>query len=255
MIEKIYKERFKELLKPIGFRISRKTFFRLINDVIQTIMLVKTRYNCTIGFDIIPLSLGITHLDIDGYNISVFREKPLQRWDWRFEPGEIYSSHGHIIFNDGSEEDIVDSMLSIVKTNVLPIFDSAINCDSALNELEKHELEIYGQVIASSRLSIYLTHLKQGNYHKAYEFLSRQISITENSIAANIKTRERNAGIIKYDETIEEYQVAAQQRQQEKRDELEKLTIPDIDYFQKIVSDGERASLEFLNKLNKRQKF
>ena len=253
MIEKTYKERFKELLKPIGFKISRKTFFRLINDVIQTIMLVKTRYNCTIGFDITPLSLGITHLDIDGNSISVFREKPFQRWDWKFEPAEIYSSEGHIIFNDGSEEDIVNCMLSIVKTKVLPIFDRAIDSKSALYELEKHEMGIYGQVLPSSSRSTYLTYLKLGDYKKAHEFLSRQIAITEKSIAANIKSRERNDGIIKYDETVEEYQEAAQRRLREKSKELEKLTIPDISYFQKVVSDGERTSLEFLNNLNKKR--
>ena len=247
MIEKVYKERFKELLTPMGFKISRKTFFKVVNDVVQTICLVKNRYECSIGFDIVPLSLGLTHLDIDGYSISMYREGVLKGWDWRFEPSEMYTNGKHIVFNDGSIDDIVDSMLSVVKSRVIPIFSRAIDCQSALTELEKHEREVYGEVLFTSvRNSAYLTYLKRSEYENAYAFLARKIASAEESIVNNVMYRKKNAGIIRYDETIEEYQQAAQEKLQEAKDELRKLSMPDVEYFRKMINDGENKSLEFL---------
>lgn len=255
MIEKVYKEKFKELLTPMGFKISRKTFFKVVNDVVQTICLVKNRYDCSIGFDILPLSIGLTHLDIDGYSISMYREGVLKGWDWKFEPSEMYTNGKHIVFNDGSIEDIVDSMLSIVKAKVIPIFSRAIDCKSALTELEKHEREVYGEIqFTKVSQCTYLTYIKLKEYKNAYEFLARQITSEEEVIAHNVMYRKKFAEIIKNDETPEEYQNAAQVRLQEKRDELIKLSIPDAEYFQKMIADGERTSLELLKPKNRKPK-
>ena len=255
MITKVYKAQFKESLIPLGFRLSKNTFFKVVNDVIQTIMLTKDRYDCSIGFDIMPLSLGISHLDVDGNNISQFREGLLKGWDWKFEPMELYYEKGHIVFNDGSVEDIVKNMLSIVESKVLPIFERAINCKSALAEQEKHEIEVFGKIMFTEvNQYTYLTYLKLGEYEKASAFLARRIAQSEESIAHNVRNREEGGIFFGMGESAEEYRDVAQKRLQGKKDELVKLAIPDVKYFQKIIADGEKTTLEFLGSLGRKRK-
>ena len=180
-ILKEYKMKFRELLNPYGFRSSQKTFYRVINDVLQTLMLRTKGINCSVDFNILPLSLGITDLYCEGYSISILREGRIKNWDWTFEPSLVYHQNEEgvfepIVFNDGTIENIVEDMTIIVKNKVIPIFERGIDCRTALEELEGFEEAVYGKrlFIPISRSS-YLTFLKTGNYKKASQYLHEVI--------------------------------------------------------------------------------
>ncbi|OQB23826.1 MAG: hypothetical protein BWY11_01556 [Firmicutes bacterium ADurb.Bin182] len=65
-----YRELFREELSPHGFLLFKKMFYRVINDVVLTLMLRKTDTDFTLDFSILPLSLPIKDLYCEGYDIS-----------------------------------------------------------------------------------------------------------------------------------------------------------------------------------------
>ena len=76
-IAKVYKSKFGEVLKPCGFKLYRNTFYRVVNDVMQTVMLIKTRTSCTIQFSIKPLVWEINDLYCEGYDVSDLRDSEI----------------------------------------------------------------------------------------------------------------------------------------------------------------------------------
>jgi len=145
----------------------------MLNDVLQSVMLKKTRYDCSIGFSILPLSYGIEDLFIEGHCISQLRRGVMKGWNWRFETSSLYrqcknGDYETIYFNDGCADDIVSDMLSIVSTNVMPIFEKGVDCASAIEELRKYESSVYDDkhyaMLDNGR---YLWYIKIGDYVKA----------------------------------------------------------------------------------------
>jgi hypothetical protein len=180
-IKRIYKLKFKEYLKEFNFRSYRNTFFRISNDVLQTIMLRPTPYSCSVDFNILPLAIGIEDLYCDGYSISMLREGNMKGHDWVFEPTSLYQQNNErvyetLAFDDGSEKDIAENMLSIVAAYVINIFANGIDCKSALAELKKYEISIYGKkLFIANSYSAFLMNIKIGNFDEAISYLKARI--------------------------------------------------------------------------------
>ena len=172
LITKIYKLRFKRTLIPHGFKVFGSSFYKVINDVVQTITLVERQPTYTVSFSIMPLFWGINSISNEGYLINQLRKGKMKR-QWEFH------SSSPLQYNDDEEylpivsesqyvEQMVNCMLSIIISDVVPFFERAIDCKTALDEIRKFETYLYGNEYAEkNEASNYLWHIKLGNYDKA----------------------------------------------------------------------------------------
>ena len=245
-----YKSLFRIELEKYGFTNHKKTFYRVVNDVIQTLMLKNTRFDCTIEFNILPLSLLIDNLYCEGYSIAMLREQEMRGRSWRYHPSLLYDiglkeKHRELHFNDGTKEDIVQNMMLIVLERVIPIFERVDNCVSALQECVKFEEAVYGKVIFIPNNSTYFTHLKTENYDEASLYIAALIKGSEMAIAENIADFERHGKF----EQRDSYKAKKEQEVEKLKEELHRLLIPDADFFRKLVAENETKSLEYLQSL------
>jgi len=197
-ITKVYKSKFKEVLSPYGFRTFRNSFYRIVNDVVQVIRLDKSADSCTIEFNIWPLSEGIVDLSSwRGYNISELRSGKVRGRHWQFEKFSQYAKNRQGIYetlvaDDGDIEDIVDDMLLVITSCVVPIFEKAIDCNSALEEIKKHDIYVYGEKIAAVYDSRrHWWYIKIGNYEKAMQGLTSIIEQHQSALDTNLKKFDR----------------------------------------------------------------
>jgi len=132
-ITKIYKSKFKEILLPYSFKLYRKTFYRVINDVVQIIMLNNWDRAYTVSVAIKPLLFGIKTLDISGEDgLHELREGNFQtrsrQWDTECEftgkilPDEVISK-------------MVDEMVFITVSKVLPAFERGCDLEKGWDEM------------------------------------------------------------------------------------------------------------------------
>lgn len=219
-----YKAVFREYLFPYGFRLYKKTFYRVINDVMQTLMLSKTSTNFTLVFNVLPLSLPIDNLYCEGYSISTFRKGGW--WDC----------------GDGAETKAFDDISSLFKQYVLPIFENGIDAESAYHELVKHEKMVFssvpGGVIMNNYHFVCLC-IQAQDYEQAFQHM-----------AAIIK---QNIGGVDFEKFIVEWLKGKDlsiekflPRIQERIKLMQKLALPDVEYLQNFVIQNKAKSLEFL---------
>jgi len=152
-----FKAVFSEELKHHGFLLYKKTFYRIINDVVQTLMLNKTSTNFTLEFSILPLCLPIQDLFREGYDISVQGKRGW--WDCL---GEI-------------NEDIFSEAMFLFSQNVMPIFTRGIHSESAYSELINYEKMVYSEMPEGVYLrgySFVMMCISYGNYKMAHNHLS-----------------------------------------------------------------------------------
>ena len=326
-ITTVYKSKFKEVLNPYGFKLYRSTFYRVINDVVQTIMLKKTHYNCSIHFTILPLVLEISDLYCEGHDIYELRNGKMRKRPWEFVPSKLGAKNAEgeqeeISFNEGSIESIVDSMLSIVVSHVIPLFEKGVDCKSAIEEINKYGIAVYGEELAESYdHGRYWWYIKIGDYKKAIECLQKSIKRIrfnpyekiwqlklKNETLVNLKlenertfsaAQQVNLNLLSCNKTNEKVKeqflnhiehtkksnvklIVLQQRILELEHEIEQLkdpnsllskelkdqeveyegrirkaveplqklidllSIPDIEYFKKVIEEKEAKSLEYL---------
>jgi len=206
-----YKNEFQKVLKPLGFLLFKKTFYRMTNDVLQMLMLRRTETDCTVDFAIQPLVLPIDSLSCEGYNISQLRKGSMKEWDWVFEPSTLRrqnsgGAYETIVFNDGSIIDIINDMLSVVVSHVIPIFGKGIDCESALNEISNYEASEYdAKTCAAYNAGRYMWYIKLGDYEKAILGLNvilKQLHYNEYSRLHQRRIRERRLQCIRLDHEI-----------------------------------------------------
>ena len=225
-VSKKYKQLFKEVLAPYGFKLYKKTFYRQINDVVQTVMLNKTSTNFTVEFKILPLCLPIEDLYCEGYDISILRKGG---W-WDCWP-EI-------------EKNAFEEIMALFKQNVMPIFEHGENVASAYDELLKLEKKIYtgvpGGVI--HHYSLYLMSVCVHDYERAQqhfeEIIQRWDEAFQHILAEREKSNTNAESDLQFDKFMLEYQ--------ERKEIAQRLSIPDVDYFQRLVEKNEAISLECL---------
>jgi len=222
-----YKALFCKELYPYGFRLYKKTFFRVINDVVQTLMLCKTNTDFSIEFDIDPLSLPIEDLYCESlYNIATFRNRG---W-WACWP-EV-------------EENAFEDILFLFRTHVKPIFERGIDSKSAYDELIRLEKSIFtgvpGGIIDDYKFARLC--IQAQDYEKAYQHLSVIVKTWDEAyphMLAEHKKRGADAGPdLAFNKFMLEYE--------ELKEDLRRLSIPDAEYFKKLVAQNQAISIENL---------
>jgi len=164
-IAKIYKSKFKESLSPYGFRLYRKTFYRVVNDVVQVLMLRNQDTDYTIDFAIWPLCLGVSDLYCEGQGIDEFRKSGFQNENYKY--WEIKSPLTDQRHSTRILEKYVDEMLAIVISHVMPVFEKINSWDLWFDDLDKKGVR-HG----------YLSYVKAGDFEKAISSIN--VIIQEN---------------------------------------------------------------------------
>ena len=227
-IAKIYKSKFKESLNPYGFKLYRKTFYRVVNDVAQTIMLNNWRNCYTVNFYIWSLFLGLDSLYCEGYELHELRKSDIPNWHLYDKYWEVFPSHSqsHI-------EEMVDEMLSLILEYVIPAFERVTDWKSGENEISyfgelfrkvTHSVEhVHNIEYARLNRTNYFMHIKVGEYEKAIEIAKEMIPL--------------NPGWEKLFTP-----------------ELELLLKGDYQYFHDLFEKNEREAREFLDNPSKHKR-
>ena len=123
-----------ELLK-CGFARKNKAFVRVVNDVMQILVFEKLRSgrNCRVRFSIVPLCLRIEkEYIVDGVYSRYLRQFELANSreydDWEYDPK-----------SEESMDKCIKEIIRYINSYLLPLFDRANSCETALPELIKLE--------------------------------------------------------------------------------------------------------------------
>ena len=227
IITKAYKESVGSLVVPLGFKSYRKNYYRVINDIFQSVNLHKSVSgdNCTIEFVIAPLCAGdFIKKDFCGTNhLKMFKN------DYSWFP---YNKD-----DEGSVNNCVGEMISYVETYLIPYFERSSDSTKAYYEVcafqehHKHGMQPFDYLL-------FCMSLKAGLYDKSLEHLYAQKKQTEYVYNSNKQFREQQGQQLstEYSERIAnkikliEYQT-------------EMISRFDIEYIHSFIRENERRAL------------
>ena len=234
-----------------GFKQKKQTFVRVVNDVMQNFAIERLRSGrvCRINFSVIPLCLRIEKEYILGgvYSRELRRFETAHEtmvWDgWEYDPKSKVSSNA-----------CVDEIVRYLKQYLIPLFERANCCKTALSEIIAVDQLFYNNHLASKKINgikgtagfdaglnlldgtKYYMALKNGDYDFALE--CRKALLNQNFEAYN-SMNERG------------YLTEEDKQRREKRImvlklEVEKVSKHDESYIQKVIIENEAYSLNNL---------
>jgi len=113
-----YKKVFGEELLPLGFKLYKKTFYRVVGDVIQTLFLNNSDTMVDVEFNVLALCSGIKDLYCESmYSLA--------------EAGQCSAWFACPVL----DQNALDSMLRVFRTHVKPLFEECINSRCAYERL------------------------------------------------------------------------------------------------------------------------
>lgn len=240
------------MFSQYGFKKKNKAFVRVINDVMQNFAIEKLGSGrIRLEFAIIPLSLRIEKNYILGgvysYNLRRFEPARWTHWDeW------VYNSK-----SDESMEACINEILRYLTSYLIPLFENACSCKTALPKLIKLEKHFNQNRIAGLKAdgiedgalegaglnlldsSKYFMALKSGDYE--YALKSRKALLEQN--IESYKSMKDNSNMTK--EILHERYEAIQELQEE----IRHLEEDDRDYFNAMIVENETYSREVLKGL------
>ncbi|MDP3487368.1 MAG: hypothetical protein Q8S19_05475 [Bacillota bacterium] len=225
---KEYKQIFKPLAIEHGFRIHRISFFRIRNDVLQFFLLRRHPVggrSCTIQWGVLPLCMGLDRGSLmDGEEIGrLISRIP---W-WGYEPRDPESIRRAI-----------SELAFVVKKSLLPLFDQAVDSASAYQAECDYDVSAYGQVLMLSSSKICYA-IKTGDYARAIENL-RALE------AQNMDGHELKVASMTDVELREDYLRRFTEKLSRIRHQIDRLSIPDMDYINDFITTNEEMSLRNL---------
>ena len=224
-----YKKTFQPVFAEYGFQPYKNVFYRVINDVVQIFCLHRYRDGmCVFFFDIEPVSLGRSELDIDVglCHIETLRDAPFEGRPW-------YSAE--LIDTNFSE------VIQLAQKYVLPFFEKGIDAGAAYQVICDYEQQTYGQVIMDCWRK-FLFCLQAKNYAQAEKHLEVFAKRNIEAIRNNLIWREERFGPLSKDE-IEAKEAEILLNQQK----LEKIRSRDTDYWDEVLKDGTEKTMSFLS--------
>lgn len=230
-----------------GFKRKNKTFVRVINDVMQNFMLEKLRSHRAyrVEFAVIPLCLRIEKAYILGgvysYNLRKFELAPLEQWDqWDYDPK-----------SEKSMGICVNEVVRYLTSYLLPFFERANSCETALAELMEVEslfnanrlerLKINGiEDKANPKDVLFLFdnvkyHIALKNGDLDFAIKSRRALLEQNVDSYNSMS---DMGYL-----TEKDRVRREKSIAELKDEINRLERRDESYIRKLIIENEAYSL------------
>ncbi len=118
---------FQEKYTSLGFIKIKKTFARIVNDVLQTFTYIERRNICDIQFTVEPLCKNIDFIDVGTYMLSEFSPEVSALYD-----GWLYDK-----YSVNSQKDCSQKIFDVVDRYLIPFFRESDCCASALPQLIK----------------------------------------------------------------------------------------------------------------------
>jgi len=243
-----------EVLK-YGFRQKKNVFGRIVDDVYQNFYIEKLRLTpderrCRVGFAVVPLCQRLTENQIsDGMGIYYLRKFEVSHWmdgdGWRYKV---------------SSEDIsvcVDEIISFINKYLLPFFERANSCKTALpeaialeklfNETRKESLRQNGmEDKAGSYVDLnlldsakYYMALKSGDFDFA---LKSRMALLQQNVDSYNSMKERGY-------LTEEDRMRREKKLAVLRSEISKIEGRDETYIQQLIIKNEEYSRECLQNI------
>lgn len=169
-ILKEYKQRCKEEFSIYGFKTYKSNHYRVVGDIFQSFNLHQSvsGTDCTVEFGIIPLSV---EYDIDKLSCNPCHLKTFENsYEW-FN----YDKNSKL-----SMELCVNDMIVYMKKYLIPIFEKAVNSESAYLTIME-----YDNVFKGNSYERFCMCLNFGDYENAKKHLQEVIEQSTNAFIRN----------------------------------------------------------------------
>lgn len=223
-----YKQLFKPLAKEHGFRVYGQSFYRLRNDLIQFFVLRRASHGgaCTIEWSVLPLCIGVekSHLLAAAKDIGPFLGT--REW-WYYDPRD-----------DDSKLSALKSMLAATEKYLMPALDKVVDSASAYELQCDYDRRTYGEVLMHDRGKVCFA-IKMGDYARAITHLK---AIEAKNLIALGNALDNKIGVLG-EEHRQAYIDRCNTTLRRIRYEIERLSIPDMDYINNFITRNEELSL------------
>lgn len=242
--------------KDIGFVRTKLGFARRCNEVLQVFSCVPKHAGstCTIRFDILPLSIGISEIGEGLYDLFVLDPEYLKWADgWKYNPLSLSSVNA-----------CVEQMIQAIDNFLIPLFQKCNSCKTALSELlvieelfdarrrealslhnqSDHALPWYEHSLFDPKK--YYMALKANDRDYALSFLTMYIRfyrVKLKEFASSTNTRQPPIVIERYHSMLEKY-----------TEHNQRLLANDSEYFEALLAENEAQSLCVIEKLFKKDR-
>lgn len=225
-----YKKAFQPVFAEYGFQSYKNAFYRVINDVVQVFCLHRYRDGmCIFPFDIEPVSLGLSGLDIDVglCQLETLRDAPFEGWHWY--PTELIDTN-------------FSEVVQLTQKYVLPLFEKGIDAGSAYQVIRDHEQQIYGREAILFSGVKFLFCLQAKNYTQAAKYMEDLANHNIEAIREHMTWKEGYFGPLSREEKeVEEAKILRNQQK------LEKVRNWDADYWDEVLKTGTAKTMNFLS--------
>lgn len=217
------------LMEPYGFfRCSigngrfLESYYRQVNDVVQVLSFLKRGKKYSFAFDIYPLSLGINHLEVDLYDITlqrgewsewIRRNRPWECWNYRTAWRQWWAE-------DELTDTDFEEPIKIIKEEIIPIFEKGNDARSSYEQLTAYEQTFFSGIIMHST-SLLLLSLQAGDYETAQRHMEA---------------------------------ICAQNGLEECRLKLDRIKNRDTAYWDKVLTEGTEKTLDFLESIKPKRR-
>ncbi len=214
-----YKKRCKEEFNEYGFKTYRNNHYRIVNDIFQSFTLHRSvsGNDCNVIFGIVPLSVE--------YELDKTFVNPCRVSD--FEDKKTWFNYDRTLHS--SIEKCIDDMIAYMKKYLMPVFEKAVNCESAYLTIIKYDNVFRGNTY--ERLCMCL---KFGDYKNAKKHLQEVIEQHKDAFRRNKEALGNNI--------TQEYIQKMEEKISQKQLLLEMIECKDYDTIQKWVSANEKRN-------------
>lgn len=224
--KKEFKALFKSPMEAEGFTYAGNTFFRHINDVLQTLTLRKTFCTLEFRFGIFPICIPISG----------------------FLPCGIHRVFGGP-YEKQTIHEVMEQAFSVVLREIVPVFQKGADSKSAYSAIMDFRKKVYPPDAASHDLCLKWMALKNRDYASAYIQQYCTIAL--------------QLGLIRYGTTLSDIMVPEVRKQIEEITEddpsdlsrskymLDRIAQKDDKFFQELIERNTQVTLDFLQKVKK----
>lgn len=238
--KKEFKSLFKEPLEAEGFTYAGNTFYRHVNDVLQTLTLRKTFCTFEFRFGIFPICIPISGFLPCGilYPIAYYEGDQPRPFSYSYDQSNIH--------------ELMEQGLSVIVREIIPVFQSGTDCKTAYEAVVDAQRRMFsgtpdGMILHD--ISLEWMALKNRNYEQAHiHHLSRiaqQLGL--------IRHETKLADILKPEvqEVLEKVSENDPPHLIETKKFLHRIIQKDSKYFQELMERNTQVTLDFLQKVKK----
>lgn len=235
--KKEFKALFKAPMEAKGFTYAGNTFYRHINDVLQTLTLCKTSCTFSFRFGIFPICIPISDFFPCGilYPIAYYEGKRPRIFSHPYDRENIH--------------DLMEQGLNVVLREAIPVFQRGADSKSAYSTVVQAQEKMFAGGMLLHDTCLKWMALKNGEYKQAY---IHQLSlIAQNLGLIRRGTKLDDLLVPEIRKQLEEIAEDDPSHLIEKKQFLHRIIQQDDEYFQELIERNTQVTLDFLQKAKK----